>query len=39
MNRADAEQAPLLGPDGLFTRLTHRVLNRALDTELAEHLG
>jgi transposase-like protein len=39
LDRADAEQAQLLGPEGLLTRLTQRVLNRALDVELAEHLG
>jgi putative transposase len=39
LDRADADQAALLGPDGLLTQLTQRVLNRALDTELAEHLG
>lgn len=39
LNRADADQAELLGPDGLLTGLTQRVLNRALDAELAQHLG
>lgn len=39
LDRADADQAQLLGPDGLLTQLTQRVLNRALDAELAEHLG
>jgi transposase-like protein len=39
LKRADAEQAQLLGPDGLFTQLTQRVLDRALDIELTEHLG
>ncbi|WP_372460272.1 IS256 family transposase [Nocardia coffeae] len=39
LGRADAESAQLLGPDGLLTQLTQRVLNRALDAELAEHLG
>lgn len=39
LNRADADQAELLGPDGLLTELTQRVLNRALDAELAAHLG
>jgi putative transposase len=39
LDRADADQTQLLGPDGLLTQLTQRVLNRALDTELAEHLG
>lgn len=39
LDRADADQAQLLGSDGLLTQLTQRVLNRALDAELAEHLG
>lgn len=39
LDRADADQAQLLGPGGLLTQLTQRVLNRALDAELAEHLG
>lgn len=39
LDRADAEQARLLGEGGLLTELTQRVLNRALDTELGEHLG
>lgn len=39
LDRADADQAQLLGPNGLLTELTQRVLNRALDAELAEHLG
>jgi hypothetical protein len=33
------ESAQLLGPDGLLTQLTQRVLNRALDAEPTEHLG
>lgn len=39
LDRADADQAQLLGPEGLLTQLTQRVLDRALDVELAEHLG
>jgi hypothetical protein len=39
LDRADADQAQLLGTDGLLTQLTQRVLNRALDVEPAEHLG
>lgn len=39
LDRADADQPQLLGPDGLLTQLTQRVLNRALDAELAGHLG
>jgi hypothetical protein len=38
-DRAEVDQAQLLGPEGLLTQLTQRVLNRALDVELAEHLG
>jgi transposase-like protein len=37
--QADAEGAELLGPDGLLTDLTRRVLERALDEELTDHLG
>jgi len=29
----------LLGPDGLIAQLTKRVLEKALDAELTEHLG
>lgn len=39
LDRADADSAQLLGPDGLLRQLTQRVLNRALDAELTEHLG
>lgn len=39
LDRADAEGAQLLGLGGLLTQLTQRVLGRALDAELAEHLG
>ncbi|MEU2013878.1 IS256 family transposase [Nocardia sp. NPDC019302] len=39
LDRADADSTQLLGPDGLLTQLTQRVLNRALDAELTEHLG
>ena len=35
LDRADADQAQLLGPDGLLAQLTQRVLNRPLDVELA----
>jgi putative transposase len=37
--QADAEGAELLGPEGLLTDLTKRVLERALDEELTAHLG
>lgn len=39
MAQADAEGAELLGPNGLLTDLTRRVLERALDEELTDHLG
>ena len=39
IDRADAEGAQLLGPEGLLTQLTQRVLARALDAEMSEHLG
>jgi putative transposase len=39
MAQADAEGAELLGPDGLLTDLTRRVLERALDEEMTAHLG
>ena len=39
IDQADAQGAELLGPDGLLTQLTQRVLGRALDAELTEHLG
>jgi len=37
--QADAEGAELLGPEGVLTDLTARVLQRALGEELTEHLG
>jgi transposase-like protein len=37
--QADADGAELLGPEGLLTDLTRRVLERALDEELTAHLG
>jgi putative transposase len=39
MDRVDAEGLELLGPDGVLTELTSRIMNRALDAELADHLG
>ena len=39
MARVQADGVELLGPDGLLTELTSRLLNRALDDELTEHLG
>ncbi len=39
MARVDAEGLELLGPDGVLTSLTSRIMNRALDVELTDHLG
>src|ERR671910_531304 len=39
MDRVDAEGLELLGPDGVLTKLTSRIMNRALDAELTDHLG
>lgn len=37
--QADAAGRTLVGPGGLLTELTQRVLERALDTEMTHHLG
>ncbi len=39
MDQVDAEGLELLGPDGVLTELTSRIMNRALDAELTDHLG
>jgi transposase-like protein len=39
VEQARAGGVKLVGPDGLLTQLTHRVLQTALETEMAEHLG
>lgn len=39
MARVDADGAELLGPDGLLNQMTKAGLERALDEELADHLG
>jgi hypothetical protein len=39
VDRARAEGVDLTGPGGLLTGLTKQVLETALETELAEHLG
>ena len=39
MDQIDAEGLELLGPDGVLTELTSQILNRAMDTELTDHLG
>lgn len=39
MDQVDAEGLELLGPDGVLSEITSRVLNRALQGEMADHLG
>jgi putative transposase len=39
VEQARADGVELIGPDGLLTGLTSRVINTALEVELAEHLG
>jgi putative transposase len=39
MDQVDAEGLELLGPDGVLSEITSRVLNRALQTEMTDHLG
>jgi len=39
MARVDEEGLELLGPDGVLTELTSRIMNRALDAEMTDHLG
>lgn len=39
MAQVDAEGLELLGPDGVLTELTSRIMNRALEVEMTEHLG
>nr|BEK67254.1 IS256 family transposase [Kitasatospora purpeofusca] len=39
MDSADASGAALLGEGGLLTEITRAVLERALEAEMAEHLG
>ena len=39
MDQVEAEGLELLGPDGVLTELTSRIMNRALDAEMTEHLG
>lgn len=36
---AEASGTPIDGPDGLLARITKSVLERALDVEIADHLG
>ena len=39
VDQARAEGVELVGPGGLLTGLTKRVLEAALEAEMAEHLG
>lgn len=39
MDRVDRDGLELLGPGGVLTELTSRIMNRAMDVELTEHLG
>ncbi len=39
MNQVDAEGLELLGPDGVLTEITSRLLNRALQVEMTDELG
>ena len=39
MDQVDEQGLELLGPGGVLTELTSRIINRAMDTELTEHLG
>lgn len=39
LRQADSSGRQLVGPGGLLTELTQRVFERALDAEMADHLG
>lgn len=39
MAKVQSEGLELLGPDGVLTELTSRIMNRAMETELTDHLG
>lgn len=39
MAQVDAEGLELLGPDGVLTELTSRLLSRGLEVEMTDHLG
>jgi putative transposase len=39
MAQVDADGVELLGPDGVLTELTSRIMNRALEAEMTDHLG
>jgi len=39
MARVESEGLELLGPDGVLTDLTSRIMNRAMEAEMSDHLG
>ena len=39
MAQVDAEGLELLGPDGILTELTSRIMNKAMEVEMTDHLG
>jgi len=39
MAQVETEGLELLGPDGVLTDLTSRIMNRALEVEMTDHLG
>jgi putative transposase len=39
MAQVESEGLELLGPDGVLTDLTSRIMNRAMEAELTDHLG
>jgi putative transposase len=39
MAQVESEGLELLGPDGILTELTSRIMNRAMDAERTAHLG
>lgn len=39
MAQVDAEGLELLGPDGVLTELTSRIMNKAMETEMTDHIG
>ena len=39
MARVESEGLEVLGPDGVLTELTSRIMNRAMEAEMSEHLG
>ncbi|MEX2135090.1 MAG: hypothetical protein WEB67_13170, partial [Acidimicrobiia bacterium] len=39
MAQVDAEGLELLGPDGILTELTSRIMNKAMETEMTDHIG